>query len=61
MARALAKHVLEIAKSSGASVKAYEVAVRHLAEADELAGPQNDVTAIYGAVRAESGLLFANN
>lgn len=59
-ARALASHVLELAKASNTSLKSYEVAVEHLASAEAHAGPGCDITGIYGAVRLESDLPFEN-
>ena len=60
-ARALASHVLELARASGTSLKSYEVAVEHLASAELSAGSTSDITGIYGAVRLESGLPFKNS
>lgn len=59
-ARNLASHVLNLARSSGASVKAYEVAVKHLETVEAHAGAKADISGIYGAVRLESGLPFKN-
>jgi hypothetical protein len=59
-ARSLSSHVLNLAQSSSASVKAYEVAVKHLATVEAHAGAKADITGIYGAVRLESGLPFKN-
>jgi hypothetical protein len=59
-ARALASHVLGLAEASKASLKSYEVAVEHLHSAQVHAGPESDITGIYGAVRLESGLPFQN-
>ncbi|TVY36626.1 putative oxidoreductase-like protein [Lachnellula occidentalis] len=56
----LTAHVLELAKSSGASVKGYEAAVDHLKVVEDQAGEDADITGIYGAVRLESGLPFKN-
>lgn len=58
MARAMTTKVLGIAKKVGAAVPAYEVAIKHLADVEEQEGPNNDLTAIYGAVRMASGLPF---
>ena len=60
-ARALTSKVLGLAKNSNVSLPAYEVAVNHLAVAEKHAGPEGDITGIYGAVRVESGLEFQNN
>lgn len=59
-ARTLTAHVLDLARSSGASVPGYEVAVKHIATVEAQAGPNADLTGIYGAVRMESGLSFKN-
>lgn len=59
-ARSLTSHVLNLAHSSGASVKAYEVAVKHLETVEAHAGAKADISGIYGAVRLESGLPFEN-
>ncbi|KAL9616135.1 MAG: hypothetical protein Q9160_008964 [Pyrenula sp. 1 TL-2023] len=59
-ARILTAHVLDLARSSGTSVPGYEVAVKHLAAVEAQAGPNADITGIYGAVRVESGLPFKN-
>ncbi|KIA75357.1 6-phosphogluconate dehydrogenase [Aspergillus ustus] len=55
----LTGHVMEMAKKHGASVKIYEIARQHLEIVQENAGPDADITAIYGAVRMESGLPFS--
>ncbi|KAF9892729.1 hypothetical protein FE257_001131 [Aspergillus nanangensis] len=57
----LTGHVSEMAKRCGASVKIYEIAREHLKVAKEHEGPDADITAIYGAVRVESGLPFRND
>lgn len=59
-ARAVASHVLELARASKTSLKSYEVAVEHLATAESHAGPKSNIVSIYGAVRLESGLPFEN-
>lgn len=59
-ARAVASHVLELARASETSLKSYEVAVEHLVAAESHAGPASDISGIYGAVRLESGLPFEN-
>jgi len=60
-ARSLTSHVLELARSSGASVKGYEVAIEHLKVVEEQKGGKADITGIYGAVRIESGLPYENS
>lgn len=57
-AQDVAAHVLEIEKSTGTSVKGYEVAVDHLQAAEDHAGDKADITGIYGAVRLKSGLPY---
>lgn len=57
-ARELSSHVLSLAKSTGTSLKAYEVAARHLETVESNAGPSADILGIYGAVRLESGLGY---
>ncbi|KAH8588163.1 6-phosphogluconate dehydrogenase-like protein [Bisporella sp. PMI_857] len=59
-ARSLTSHVLDLAKSAGASVKAYEVAVEHLKVVETHVGSKADILGIYGAVRLESGLPYEN-
>ena len=56
----LASQVLNYANENGASVKAYEQAVEHLAIVEGKAGPKYDISSIYGAIRLESGLPFGN-
>lgn len=60
-ARALTSKVLDLAKASNVSLPSYEVAVNHLVVAEKHAGPNSDITGIYGAVRVESGLEFPND
>ncbi|KAH6663534.1 hypothetical protein B0J14DRAFT_494722, partial [Halenospora varia] len=59
-ALSLTSHVLGLAKSTGASVKAYEVAREHLKVVESHAGGTADINEIYGAVRLESGLPYEN-
>lgn len=54
----LAAHVLDIAKTSGASVKSYEVGIESLSQAGSHAGLTSDISGIYGAIRVQSGLPF---
>ena len=51
---------MKFARENGASIKAYEQAVEHLAVVEKNAGPHYDITSIYGAIRLESGLPFMN-
>ena len=51
---------MNFARENGASIKAYEQAVEHLAVVEKNAGPHYDITSIYGAIRLESGLPFMN-
>lgn len=59
-ARHLTAHIMDLAKSTGASVNGYEVAVEHLKVVEDHAGPTADINGIYGAVRLESGLPYEN-
>lgn len=54
----LANEVMDLAKECGASVKIYETALEHLKDAERHAGPNADITGIYGSVRLQSGLTF---
>ncbi|KAL2816682.1 6-phosphogluconate dehydrogenase-like protein [Aspergillus granulosus] len=54
----LTGRVMELAQKHGASVKIYEIAREHLKFVKDHEGPDADITAIYGAVRVESGLPF---
>ena len=60
LARKDAGHALDLAKSSGAKMKALEVADSRLAGVKEHMGTKGDIAGIYGAVRKESGLKFEN-
>ena len=60
LAREVAAHVLEAAGEAGACLPAYEAAVKHLQVVSQKAGADCDISAIYGAVRLESGLSFDN-
>lgn len=53
-----ARHALDLAKTSGTKMRAVEVANSHLADVKRIAGDKGDLVAVYGAVRAESGLPF---
>ena len=59
-ARHLTSQVLDLAKENNVSLKSYKVAVEHLADVENSAGPKEDICGIYGAVRVESGLDFYN-
>lgn len=54
-----ASHALSLAESSGAKMRAVEVAKQHLADVKSEQGAKGDLAGIYGAVRKESGLNFA--
>jgi 3-hydroxyisobutyrate dehydrogenase-like beta-hydroxyacid dehydrogenase len=54
----LASEVMDLANECGASVKIYETAVENLKAVEAHAGPDADITGIYGAVRLQSGLPF---
>ena len=60
-ALALASHVIELAKESGTSLKAYHVTNEHLTVAEQHVGGKGDIIGIYGAVRLESGLQYEND
>ena len=51
---------MDIAKSGGAKIPALEIIDRHLQGAKNYAGQKADMTAIYGALRLESGLPYEN-
>jgi 3-hydroxyisobutyrate dehydrogenase-like beta-hydroxyacid dehydrogenase len=53
-----AGHMLDIAKTHGAKMKAIEVAQGHLQEVKKVKGERGDLAGIYGAVREESGMKF---
>jgi 3-hydroxyisobutyrate dehydrogenase-like beta-hydroxyacid dehydrogenase len=60
LARKDARHAIDLAKVSGAKMKALEVADMHLAVVKEHMGNKGDIAGIYGAVRQEAGLKFEN-
>ncbi|EME38412.1 hypothetical protein DOTSEDRAFT_48638 [Dothistroma septosporum NZE10] len=60
LARKDAGHALSLAKASGATMKAVELADEHLKRVVEHAGEKGDIAGIYGAVREEGGLRFEN-
>lgn len=60
LARKDARHAMDLAKTSGAEMKAVKVADGHLAEVKEHVGARGDIAGIYGAVRKEAGLKFEN-
>jgi len=60
LARKDARHALDIAKRTGASMPALIVADQHLVKVKEHLGDKGDIPSIYGAVRQESGLKFEN-
>jgi len=51
-------HALNLAETSGAKMRAVEVAKQHLLEVKEHRGEKGDIAGIYGAVRKESGLPY---
>jgi len=61
LARKDAGHAMELAKSSGVSMKAVEVADSHLKLVKEKKGEKGDLAGIYGAVRVEGGLEYENS
>ncbi|KAL2048675.1 hypothetical protein N7G274_000587 [Stereocaulon virgatum] len=56
----LADMTIDMAKESGTSLKTYETAVEHMKTVKSHAGPQGDITGLYGVVRMESGLQYEN-
>lgn len=60
LARKDARHAMDIAEKTGASVPALKVADAHLKQVKEHLGDKGDIPSIYGAVRKESGLKFEN-
>ena len=58
MAQTVASHVLDMARESGTSLPAYEVAQKHMDVIERHAGEFGDIDGIYGAVRLESGLRY---
>ena len=61
LARKDVKHVLELAKTSGAKMDNMEVADKHLESVQKHMGSRGDIAGIYGAVRQEAGLKFEND
>ncbi|KAF2107337.1 6-phosphogluconate dehydrogenase-like protein [Lophiotrema nucula] len=59
-ARAIAASILDLAKTSGASLKGYDIASKHLDAVRSHVGEGGNISGIYGAVRLESGLLYEN-
>ncbi len=49
-----------VAKSSGARMRAVEIADGHLAGVQAEMGSRGDIAGMYGAVRKEAGLEFSN-
>ena len=52
--------VRDLGIQSGTCLKAYQVALDHIAVAEKTVGPKGDLAGIYGAVRLESGLKYEN-
>ena len=66
MALHLARDVLKMAKDSGTEIKGYEAGVEHMRAAKnyyEAGGRtgEGEISGIYGAVRAASGMAFEND
>jgi 3-hydroxyisobutyrate dehydrogenase-like beta-hydroxyacid dehydrogenase len=61
LARKDARHAMNIAKTAGVRLQNVEAADAHLALLKDIAGPSGDISGIYGAVRKESGLEYAND
>lgn len=51
---------MNLAETSGARMKAVEVADAHLESVQKHSGSKGDIAGIYGAVRQEAGLSFEN-
>ncbi len=60
LARKDVRHALNLAESTGTRMKAVEVAESHLAAVQQHTGSKGDIAGIYGIVRQEAGLNFAN-
>lgn len=60
LARKDSGHALNIAKSSGARMRAVELADEHLGAVQKHEGPRGDLAGIYGVVREESGMQFGS-
>ena len=60
MAQHVAAEIMDMAKETGTSLKAYATAVDHMEVVKSHAGSSGDVAGIYGAVRMESGLEYEN-
>lgn len=55
-----ARHALDMARTSGATMKGVELADHYLTQVKDRMGEKGDLAGIYGAVREESGLEFTN-
>ncbi|KAJ5338665.1 oxidoreductase [Penicillium brevicompactum] len=55
-----ARHALDMARTSGATMKGVELADHYLAQVKDRMGEKGDLAGIYGAIREESGLEFMN-
>jgi len=60
LARKDARHALDLARTTGTNMPAVQVGDAHLAKVKEHLGEKGDLPSIYGVVRQESGLKFAN-
>lgn len=60
MAQHVGAEIMDMAKETGTSLKAYATAVDHMKAVKSHAGPSGDLSGIYGAVRMESGLEYEN-
>ncbi|PYI01105.1 6-phosphogluconate dehydrogenase-like protein NAD-binding protein [Aspergillus sclerotiicarbonarius CBS 121057] len=60
LARKDARHALDLAAKSGATMKGVELADAYMAKVKEHMGTRGDVAGMYGAVRQEAGLEFEN-
>ncbi|KAJ5669149.1 hypothetical protein N7462_010219 [Penicillium macrosclerotiorum] len=61
LSRKDARHALDLAAKSGATMKGMVLADQYMAQVKERMGARGDLASIYGAVREESGLEFYND
>ena len=60
MAQHVAAEIMDMAKETGTSLKAYSSAVEHMKTVKSHDGTSGDISGVYGAVRMESGLEYKN-
>jgi 3-hydroxyisobutyrate dehydrogenase-like beta-hydroxyacid dehydrogenase len=56
-----ARHALDLAARSGATMRGVEIAFRDMTLAKEWMGARGDLAGIYGIVREEAGSRFEND